>query len=54
MADKEKKQYINKVKNRILSLSPSVREGLERECTKDDFYCIKIQDILDKQNNEQV
>ena len=41
MADKEKKQYINKVKNRILSLSPSVREGLERECTKDDFYSVE-------------
>ena len=25
-----------------------------KECTKDDFYCIKIQDMLDKQNNEQV
>ena len=41
MAEKEKKQYINKVKNRILSLSPSVKEGLERECTKDDFYSVE-------------
>ena len=29
---------INKVKNRLLSLSPTVRTGLERECNKDDFY----------------
>ena len=37
--EKEKKiQHINKVKNRILSLSPSVKEGIERECTKEDFY----------------
>ena len=28
---------INRVKNRILFLSPSVREGLEKECSKDDF-----------------
>ena len=41
MAEKEKKQYINKVKNRILSLSPSVKEGLERECTKDDFLSVE-------------
>ena len=38
MTEKEKKIHINKVKNRILSLSPSVKEGLERECTKEDFY----------------
>ena len=37
--EKEKKvQHINNVKNRILRLSPSVKEGIERECTKDDFY----------------
>jgi serine/threonine protein kinase len=35
---KEKKLMINKVKNRILHLSPTVREGLERECNKDDFF----------------
>ena len=28
---------INRVKNRILFLSPSVREGLEKECCKEDF-----------------
>ena len=33
--------FFNKVKNRILSLSPSVKEGLERECTKDDFYSVE-------------
>ena len=27
----DKKNMINKVKNRILNLSPTVREGLERE-----------------------
>ena len=30
--------YINNVKNRLLSLSPTVKAGIERECTKDDFY----------------
>ena len=30
--------YINNVKNRILSLSPTVKAGIERESTKDDFY----------------
>ena len=29
---------LKKVKNRLLSLSPTVRTGLERECNKDDFY----------------
>ena len=29
---------LNKVKNRQLILSPTVRLGLERECNKDDFY----------------
>ena len=38
MSEKEKKIHINKVKNRILTLSPSVKEGVERECTKEDFY----------------
>ena len=33
-----KKQQLNKVKNRILFLSPTVKEGLERECGKDDFF----------------
>ncbi len=27
----DKKVQVNKVKNRILNLSPSVREGLEKE-----------------------
>ena len=37
--EKEKKtQHINNVRKRILSLSPTVREGIERECTKEDFY----------------
>jgi len=30
--------YINRVRNRILCLSPTVEAGIERECTKDDFY----------------
>ena len=29
---------LNKVKNRLLFLSPTVRTGLERECNKNDFY----------------
>ena len=33
----EKKIMTNRVKNRILFLSPSVREGLEKECSKEDF-----------------
>ena len=28
----------NSVKKRMLFLSPSVKEGLEKECSKDDFY----------------
>ena len=36
--DSGKNIYINNVKNRILSLSPTVDAGIERECTKDDFY----------------
>ena len=44
MDEKEKKKekinqkvgiiYINKFKNRLLSLSPTVKAGIERECTK--------------------
>ena len=30
--------YINNIQNKILSLSPTVKAGIERECTKDDFY----------------
>ena len=29
---------LNKVKNRLLFLSPTVKRGLERECNKGDFY----------------
>ena len=29
---------LNKVKNRLLFLSPTVRAGLERECNKNDFF----------------
>ena len=36
--DNGKNIYINNVKNRILILSPTVEAGIERECTKDDFY----------------
>ena len=32
-----RKPQINKVKNRILFLSPTVKAGLERECNRDDF-----------------
>ena len=32
---------LNSVKNRLLFLSPSVREGIERECNKDDFEAIE-------------
>lgn len=31
-------QLLNKVKNRLLILSPTVNAGLERECNKGDFY----------------
>ena len=31
------KDKVNNVKNRILFLSPSVEQGEERECRKDDF-----------------
>jgi hypothetical protein len=33
----ELQSKVNKVKNRILFLSPSVTSGEERECRKDDF-----------------
>lgn len=33
----ELKDKVNNVKNRILFLSPSVTDGEERECRKDDF-----------------
>lgn len=33
----ELKDKCNNVKNRILFLSPSVTDGQERECRKDDF-----------------
>jgi serine/threonine protein kinase len=36
--DNKKPIVVNKVKNRILKFSPTVREGLERECTKEDFF----------------
>ena len=31
-------QKLNKVKERLLILSPTVKRGLERECDKGDFY----------------
>ena len=34
----EFQQVLNKVKNRLLFLSPTVKRGLERECNKGDFY----------------
>jgi serine/threonine protein kinase len=34
----KKPSVVNKVKNRILRLAPTVEEGLERECTKEDFF----------------
>jgi serine/threonine protein kinase len=34
----KKPTIVNKVKNRILRLAPTVEEGLERECTKEDFF----------------
>ena len=33
-----KKPIIGKIKNRILMLSPTVKECLEKECSKDDFF----------------
>ena len=35
---KDNPQILNKVKQRLLILSPSVYKGLERECCKSDFY----------------
>jgi len=34
------KPQINNIKNRLLFLSPTVKEGLERECNKDDFEAL--------------
>ena len=34
----EFQQVLNKVKDRLLFLSPTVKRGLERECNKEDFY----------------
>jgi serine/threonine protein kinase len=34
------KRNLNQVKNRLLMLSPTVQEGLERECNKDDFEAL--------------
>ena len=34
----EFQQTLNKVKDRLLFLSPTVKRGLERECNKGDFY----------------
>ena len=34
----EYQQVLNKVKERLLFLSPTVKRGLERECNKGDFY----------------
>lgn len=34
----EFQQVLNKVKERLLFLSPTVKRGLERECDKGDFY----------------
>jgi serine/threonine protein kinase len=31
---------LNNIKNRLLILSPTVKEGLERECNKDDFEAL--------------
>ncbi len=40
MKNKEEAK-LNQVKNRLLFLSPTVREGIERECNKDDFEAIE-------------
>ena len=38
MKEGEYAQELNKVKERLLVLSPTVKRGLERECDKADFY----------------
>ena len=38
MKEGEYTQELNKVKERLLVLSPTVKRGLERECDKSDFY----------------
>ena len=38
MKEGEYTQDLNKVKERLLVLSPTVKRGLERECDKSDFY----------------
>ena len=38
MKEGEYAQELNKVKERLLVLSPTVKRGLERECDKSDFY----------------
>jgi serine/threonine protein kinase len=35
-----KENKLNNIKNRLLILSPTVKEGLERECNKDDFEAL--------------
>ena len=35
-----KQPILNQIKNRLLFLSPTVQEGLERECNKDDFEAL--------------
>lgn len=37
---KKQKPLLNQVKTRLLNLSPTVKEGLERECNKDDFEAL--------------
>lgn len=34
----EFQQVLNKVKESLIFLSPTVKRGLERECDKSDFY----------------
>jgi serine/threonine protein kinase len=35
-----KENKLNNIKNRLLILAPTVKEGLERECNKDDFEAL--------------
>ena len=37
---KKQTVQLNSVKNRLLILSPTVKEGLEKECNKDDFEAL--------------